>query len=87
MSDFLTYYLCAVNFIAFLLYGFDKSRARRGKWRIPEATLIGVAIIGGSAGAWLGMKGFHHKTKHKKFVYGLPMILVIQAVVLMWLYF
>lgn len=87
MSDLLTYYLCAVNLLAFLLYGLDKSRARRGKWRIPEATLIGVAVIGGSAGAWLGMKGFHHKTKHKKFVYGLPAILVIQAVVLMWLYF
>lgn len=87
MSDLLTYYLCAVNLLAFLLYGLDKSRARRSKWRIPEATLIGVAVIGGSAGAWLGMKGFHHKTKHKKFVYGLPAILVIQAVVLMWLYF
>ena len=87
MSDVVTYYLCAVNVIAFLLYGADKRRAKRGAGRISEAALIGIAVIGGSAGAWLGMKGFRHKTKHKKFTYGVPMILVVQAVLLMWFYF
>ena len=77
MSDVVTYYLCAVNVIAFLLYGADKRRAKRGAWRISEAALIGIAVIGGSAGAWLGMK----------FTYGVPMILVVQAVLLMWFYF
>lgn len=87
MSDVVTYYLCTVNVIAFLLYGADKRRAKRGRWRISEAALLGIAIIGGSAGAWLGMKTFRHKTKHKKFIYGVPWILVAQAILLMWLYF
>lgn len=87
MNDIMTYYLCAVNVLAFILYGIDKEKAKRGKWRIPEATLIGAAVIGGSAGAWLGMKTFHHKTKHRKFAVGVPVILVVQAVILMYLYF
>lgn len=87
MSDVVTYYLCTVNVIAFLLYGADKRRAKRGRWRISEAALLGIAIIGGSAGAWLGMKTFRHKTKHKKFIYGVPWILVAQAILLMWFYF
>lgn len=87
MNDIVTYYLCAVNVLAFILYGIDKEKAKRRKWRIPEATLIGIAVIGGSAGAWLGMKTFHHKTKHAKFAVGVPVILVVQAVLLMYLYF
>lgn len=56
-------YLLAVNFITFLLYGDDKSRARRHAWRIPEKVLMGAAVIGGSIGALLGMSIFHHKQK------------------------
>ena len=70
--------LVAVNVITFFLYGIDKWKARRSKWRIPEATILGLAVIGGSLGAWLGMRMWHHKTMHKKFQYGIPLILIVQ---------
>ena len=69
-------YLIVINVLTFFLYGIDKLKAKRSKWRIPEATLLGLAVIGGSIGAWLGMKVWHHKTMHKKFKYGLPLILI-----------
>ena len=59
----------------------DKWKAKRSKWRISEATLLGLAVIGGSIGAWLGMKVWHHKTMHKKFKYGLPLILIVQIAI------
>ena len=71
-------YLITINVVTFFLYGIDKWKAKRSKWRIPEATLLGLAVIGGSIGAWLGMKVWHHKTQHKKFKYGLPLILLAQ---------
>ena len=71
-------YLIVINVLTFFLYGIDKLKAKRSKWRIPEATLLGLAVIGGSIGAWLGMKVWHHKTMHKKFKYGLPLILIAQ---------
>ena len=76
----LLYYLIGINILTFLFYGIDKWRAKRNKWRIPESTLIWLAIVGGSIGALLGMYLFRHKTKHKKFAIGLPVILVLQAV-------
>lgn len=72
------YYLLAINAVAFFAYGIDKLKAKRGKWRIPESTLLLLAAIGGSIGAWLGMKVWHHKTMHKKFRYGLPLIILLQ---------
>ena len=72
------YYLLAINAVAFFAYGIDKLKARKGWWRIPESTLLLLAIIGGSIGAWLGMKAWHHKTMHKKFRYGLPLIILLQ---------
>lgn len=72
------YYLIVINIVTFLVYGLDKIRAKQGYWRISEATLLTLAIIGGSIGAWLGMKVWHHKTLHKKFKYGLPLILLAQ---------
>ena len=71
-------YLAAVNITAFILYGADKKKAKRGQWRIPEKTLLGIAAIGGSDGAILGMFLFRHKTKHWYFRYGLPAILIVQ---------
>ena len=71
-------YLTLINIITFLMYGADKLKARRGKWRIPEATLLTAAVIGGSIGAWCGMKVWHHKTMHLKFKYGVPVIFVLQ---------
>jgi len=71
-------YLAAINVVTFFLYGIDKWKAKRSKWRIPEATLIWLSILGGSVGAWLGMKAWRHKTQHKKFKYGIPFILMMQ---------
>ena len=71
-------YLVIINVVTFFMYGIDKWKAKRTKWRIPEATLLGMAVIGGSIGAWLGMKVWHHKTLHKKFRYGVPLILIAQ---------
>ena len=78
MTNVLLYYLIVINVVTFLVYGIDKWKAQQSKWRIPEATLLLLAIIGGSVGAWLGMKTWHHKTMHKKFKYGLPLILLAQ---------
>ena len=75
------YLLIGINILTFIVYGVDKWRAVHNRWRIPEATLLGLAIIGGSIGALLGMKVWHHKTKHKKFVLGLPLILIAQLVI------
>ncbi len=74
----MTTYLVFINILTFLLYGIDKWKARRGKWRIPEETLIWLAVVGGSMGALLGMYLFRHKTKHKKFTVGVPVILLVQ---------
>lgn len=78
--------LTVVNAVAFIMYGIDKYRARNAKWRIPEATLLMLAVVGGSVGAWLGMKVWHHKTRHRKFRYGVPAILMLQIVVATLLY-
>ena len=76
----LTIYLILVNAIAFLLMLIDKQKAKKKKWRIPEATLMGSAAIGGSIGALAGMYTFRHKTKHPKFTIGVPVILVLQLI-------
>ena len=78
IANALLYYLIAINIVTFLVYGIDKVKAKQGSWRISEATLLVLAIIGGSIGALLGMKVWHHKTMHKKFKYGLPLILLAQ---------
>ena len=72
-------YLVLINAAAFLLMLIDKQKARRGAWRIPEATLMGAAILGGSIGAIAGIRLFRHKTKHPKFYIGLPAILAAQV--------
>ena len=79
-------YLTIINAAAFLLMLIDKQKARRGAWRIPEATLIWVAILGGSIGSLIGMYFFRHKTRHLKFVLGIPVILFAQLSLAIWLY-
>ena len=80
-------YLAVINIVAFFLYGIDKWKARHDKWRITEARLLWIAVAGGSIGALLGMKIWHHKTKHNKFRFGLPAILILQiAAILAALY-
>lgn len=83
---FLTYLLLAINVLTFLIYGLDKYKAKRAKWRISERTLLYMALMGGSIGAWLGMKVWHHKTMHKKFKYGIPAILSLQIVLVLFLH-
>lgn len=78
-------YLIIVNAAAFLLMLADKLKAKRGAWRIPEATLMGIAAIGGSVGALAGMYLFRHKTKHIKFTLGIPVILIGQIALVIWL--
>ena len=79
-------YLILINAAAFLLMLIDKYKAKKNKWRIPEATLMGAAAIGGSLGAIAGMYTFRHKTKHLKFTMGLPAILALQIVLGILLY-
>ena len=78
-------YLLAVNIATFFLYGIDKYKAKKGKWRISEATLLLMAVIGGSIGAWAGMRLWHHKTMHKNFKYGIPVIIIFQVALAVYL--
>ena len=73
-------YLLVINIGSFLLFGIDKWKATYNKWRIRESTLIGIAVIGGSIGSIFGVYMFRHKTRHLKFTLGLPLILIVQAV-------
>ena len=77
--EFLWYYLVVVNAVAFCMYGIDKRKAIKKRWRIPEATLLGIAFVGGSAGAWVGMRMFRHKTQHLKFMILVPVFFVLQV--------
>ena len=92
MTQTIVYILICINVVTFIVYGIDKWRstsgrllptgrkkAKQGSWRISEATLLTLAVLGGSIGALLGMQVWHHKTMHKKFKYGLPLILIAQA--------
>lgn len=81
LPDLILYYLSGINILAFLVFGLDKRKARKDRWRVPEATLLLLAVIGGSAGALLGMVVFRHKTRHNKFRIGLPLILLAQLAV------
>lgn len=81
----LVLYLLAVNLAAFVLMGVDKRRARRGEWRISEKTLFLPAALGGALGGTLGMRAFHHKTRHWYFRFGFPLLLLVQLLLLGWL--
>lgn len=85
MYPFLLIYLIIINIVAFMLMGFDKRRAKRHAWRIPEKTLFGSALLGGSIGAIAGMQVFRHKTKHLSFQIGMPAILIVQIVIAVFL--
>jgi len=81
--DLIAYYLIVINVLTFFVYGIDKYKAKRALWRIRETALLGLAVLGGSIGAWMGMKVWHHKTMHKKFKYGIPLILIVQIVIVL----
>ena len=78
-------YLLAINIATFFLYGIDKYKVKKNQWRISEATLLTMAAIGGSIGAWTGMRLWHHKTMHKKFKYGIPLIIILQVALAVYL--
>ena len=86
LHRYLIYYLLVINAATFIIYGIDKYKAKKAKWRISEATLLTMAAVGGSIGAWLGMKAWHHKTLHRKFKYGVPIILLIQIALMIYLH-
>ena len=86
MPQYSMYYLLAINALSFILFGLDKYKAKKGKWRISEATLLMMAVIGGSIGAWTGMRLWHHKTMHKKFKYGIPIIIIMQVSLVVYLH-
>lgn len=82
---FIAAYLAFVNLTGFCLMGIDKRKAIKGAFRIPEATLFIVALIGGSIGSIFGMYTFRHKTRHATFVYGMPAILILQVLLVILL--
>ena len=77
-------YLAVINVVTFFMYGIDKWKAKKSKWRIRETALLGLAVLGGSIGAWLGMQVWHHKTQHKKFKYGVPAIIIVQLALIVY---
>lgn len=85
MKDKLVLWFIIINVVAFIMMGMDKSKSRKGVWRIPERTLFNVAFIGGSVGILGGMHVFRHKTKHAKFKWGIPLIIVIQSALSLWI--
>ena len=86
MLSVLFFYLLTINAVGFVIMLTDKRCAQKKLWRIPEATLLLLAVLGGSIGAWMGMKVWHHKTMHKKFKYGIPAILLIQIALMAYLH-
>lgn len=84
MTEVVLIYLLTVNAIGFLLMTVDKYKAKKNLWRIPESTLMTVALIGGSIGSLVGMYTVRHKTKHLKFTVGIPVILVLQIAAAIW---
>ena len=85
LTTIILIYLLIINVVTFIVYGIDKYKAKHAKWRISEATLLLLAAIGGSIGAWCGMKVWHHKTMHKKFKYGVPAIFILQVALAVWI--
>ena len=84
VNEFMRYFVI-INIGTFLLYGWDKYCAIKHWWRVPERTLLGLAMIGGSLGALWGMIAFRHKTLHLKFKYGIPLIILLQIVGVVYL--
>lgn len=83
MQELALLWLLGWNLVAFALMGADKAKARRGRWRVPEKTLFLSALLGGSVGAMLGMSLFRHKTRHRSFRLGMPLILCLQVLALL----
>ena len=87
ITKIIVIYLVLINVATFFTFGIDKLKAKHAKWCIREAALLTLAVLGGSIGAWLGMKVWHHKTMHKKFKYGIPAIIIVQLVIVGYIIF
>ncbi|MBV1822154.1 DUF1294 domain-containing protein, partial [Bacteroidales bacterium MSK.15.36] len=84
MIKYFKCYFILINLLGLLFMYIDKEKAKRSKWRIKESTLFSIAMLGGSIGAYIGMKTFRHKTKHAKFKYGIPIIILIQLLIFLY---
>ena len=82
MKKYLYYYLIIINIIGLIMMGVDKKRARKHQSRLMEKLLFGIAFIGGSVGIWSGIWIFNHKTRHRPFTIGVPLIMVIQLTII-----
>ncbi|SET44171.1 Uncharacterized membrane protein YsdA, DUF1294 family [Oceanobacillus limi] len=78
-------YILVVNIVGFLFMGLDKRKAKKQEWRLPERTLWGIAILGGAVGSLIGMRIFRHKTRHKAFVVGMPLLIILHLLVLIYI--
>ena len=87
ITEIIIIYLAVINVATFFTFGIDKLKAKHAKWRIREAALLTLAVLGGSIGAWTGMKVWHHKTMHKKFKYGVPPITIVQLLIIGYILF
>lgn len=87
LIHYILIYLVTINVATFFVYGIDKWKAKKSKWRIREAALLGLAVLGGSIGAWMGMNVWRHKTQHKKFRYGVPAIILVQLAIIGYFFF
>ena len=83
---FLSAYVALMSLLAFAAFGLDKYKAKTNRWRTRERTLFLFALLGGGIGAFLGMKVFHHKTLHKQFAIGIPAIMIVQLLILGYLW-
>ena len=83
--NYFLYYLLFLNIFGFSIMGIDKQKAKRHQWRISEKTLFMLSLLGGSIGTLVGMYFFHHKTKHWYFVVGMPLILIVQSILFLYL--
>lgn len=84
MDNIILIYLGIANIIGFCLMGIDKAKAKAKAWRIPEKTLLGIAVFGGGLGVLLGMETFRHKTKHWYFKYGIPVVLMVEIAAVLY---
>lgn len=87
LKTLLTVYLLVINIVGFIMSAADKSAAKRHKWRVPEKNLFAVSILGGAVGTYISMLLFRHKTKHKRFMIGIPLIITAQLSLLIFLIF
>ena len=86
MIEWLIYYELIINLLAFVLFGVDKYKAKRGQWRISEWRLMLLSLFGGAAGALCGMYVWRHKTQHKLFVIGVPLLVILHFTLLYYLF-